>query len=304
MARGSRPAPISSTVVLNHRQVGFTLIELLVVIAIIGLLMALLLPAIQRVREAANLMRCQSNLRQIGIALHNYHNDFQIFPSGAGDQGGVNGCCNGGSARNLWSWLYHILPYIEADHLYRSTDDTLINTTAIPLYYCPTRRRPVLYGNAAKTDYAGNAGASPSNASTDLPSWKGDNGIFLNAWLTERINIAMIVDGTSNTILVGEKQTNPRNFGYSGGDNEPYNNPGWDEDVVRTGKNPPQSDWQHPAEPPTFWSKRFGSMHPAGCNVVLGDGSVRNIRFTVASDLFWRICVRNDGEPINWNNLQ
>ncbi|MDW8221772.1 MAG: DUF1559 domain-containing protein [Gemmatales bacterium] len=279
----------------------FTLIELLVVIAILGLLMALLLPAIQRVREASNLMRCQSNLRQIGVALHNYHNDFQIFPTGSADETNLT---NGGTNRDYWSWLFHILPYVEAEHIYRSTNDAQINTTPIPLYYCPSRRRPALYNNTAKTDYAGNAGASDASSTSDLPSWRGDNGIFIEARRTFRVSIAMIHDGTSNTIMAGDKQTNPRYLGQSGGDNEPYNNPGWDEDVVRTGKNPPQHDSHHPAEPPTFWSKRFGSMHPAGVNVVLGDGSIRNIRYTVPQDLFWRLCVRDDGLPVNWSNAQ
>ncbi|MCS7168855.1 MAG: DUF1559 domain-containing protein [Gemmatales bacterium] len=166
---------------------GFTLIELLVVIAIIGLLMALLLPAIQRVREAANRMRCSNNLSQIAMAFHNFHNDYQIFPTGGGP-----GCCGGRSyvdaAGNLqrtggtggvvptgtqiaqapfqtWGWGYQILPYIEQDPLFRNPNDgpstNTVRSTPIPGYFCPSRRRPSVDQNGwAQTDYAGNAGVS------------------------------------------------------------------------------------------------------------------------------------------------
>lgn len=149
---------------------GFTLIELLVVIAIIGLLMALLLPAIQRVREAANRMRCGNNLSQIAMAFHNFHNDYNIFPTAGGP-----GCCGGRSyvdaAGNLqrtaatngavptgvqiaqaplqtWGWGYQILPYIEQQPLFNTLADgpgaNTVRSTPIPGYFCPSRRRPTL----------------------------------------------------------------------------------------------------------------------------------------------------------------
>ncbi|MCS7167030.1 MAG: DUF1559 domain-containing protein, partial [Gemmatales bacterium] len=102
-----------------RRGRGFTLIELLVVIAIIGLLMALLLPAIQRVREASNRMRCGSNLRQLAIACHNFENDFRTLPRTGFYNPQTNqfsGCC--GSSLPLWSWIARLLPYIEQQQLY------------------------------------------------------------------------------------------------------------------------------------------------------------------------------------------
>lgn len=126
---------------------GFTLIELLVVIAIIGLLMALLLPAIQRVREASNRMRCGNNLSQIAIAMHNFHNDFQIFPS-AGYHWNVGRVVRNGvpvqAPEQNWGWAYQILPYMEQDQTWRLPpgQEVAISNTPIPGYYCPSRRRP------------------------------------------------------------------------------------------------------------------------------------------------------------------
>jgi len=110
----------------------------------------------------------------------------------------------------------------------------------------------------------------------------------------------MVRDGLSNVLLIGEKQTNTKNFGGSGGDNEPYVNSGWDEDHIRTGAtaNPPQHDSQHPVEPPTFWSRRFGSSHDGVFHVLLSDGSVRGLSYNVDTELFRRLCVRDDGQSI------
>jgi hypothetical protein len=126
------------------------------------------------------------------------------------------------------------------------------------------------------------------------------NGAIIRRSCKPSIDFASIVDGTSNTMLIGEKQTNVKNFGGSGGDNESYVNAGWDQDEIRwasainTSTNNPQPDSLHPAEPPTFWSGRFGSSHTAAFNVVMLDGSVRSISYNVDSETFRRVCVRND----------
>ncbi len=271
------------------RSRGFTLIELLVVIAIIAVLIALLLPAVQQAREAARRTQCKNNLKQIGLAFHNYHDQFRVLPDGGTDTGTgypCSACCNANN-RGEWNWMYQIMPQIEQANLYNTTNNTIIYQTPIAAYFCPSRRPPAMYGSSAKSDYAGNAGDAMG----------AYNGAMIRRSCKGSIDLAMVRDGTSNTLLVGEKQTNVNNFGGSGGDNEPYVNSGWDQDEVRWGalNNVPQPDFAHPVEPPTYWSGRFGSSHSGVFNGVLVDGSVRSFAYNIEAETFRRICVRNDG---------
>ena len=126
------------------------------------------------------------------------------------------------------------------------------------------------------------------------------NGAVVKRRCSNPVRLADVTDGTSTTLLVAEKQTNIRNFGSSGGDNEPWVNAGWDQDEIRVGSVslPPAPDGKHPAEPPTYWSSQFGGSHPGVFNGVLVDGSVRSIGFTVDAEMFRRTCVRNDNLPV------
>lgn len=275
---------------MRNKRKGFTLIELLVVIAIIAVLIALLVPAVQKVREAASRTQCINNLKQIGVAVHNYHDVRKMLPP-AGRDGPSVTCCKG-DTRKEWSWRFQILPYLEQDALFQTSDDVAVAKTAVPVYHCPTRRIPTVYSNGARADYAANGGSSMSSSGLD--------GVFVRTYYGSK-TLLHISDGTSNTLMVGEKQVHPSFQGNTGGDNEPWNNAGWDEDIVRFGNVAPEPDALHPASS-SHWSSKFGSMHDGVFNAVLCDGSVRSISFSVNAEQFRRFCVSNDGLTVNIND--
>ena len=282
------------------RTRAFTLIELLVVIAIIAVLIGLLLPAVQKVREAAARISCTNNMKQIGLGFHNYHDAQKRFPH-AGSDGPTKTCCNADD-RVGWTWMYHLLPYIEQENLFNNTSDSVVATTPVKIYYCPSRRPPTVYSNGARCDYAGNGGRNMNDV--------GKQGMLVRQWSTltmpagtppdQRRTMTDVGDGLSNTILAGDKQCHPTVLGSSGGDNEPWQNSGWDQDHVRFGEAVPEPDSSHPdSRSATFWSVRFGSSHPGGFVAVMGDGSVKMIRYGIDAANWMRICLINDGEVIN-----
>ena len=122
---------------MNKNNRGFTLVELLVVIAIIGILVALLLPAVQAAREAARRTECSNNLKQIGLAVHLYHDTKRQFPEGGDNH--VN-CCNS-SIRDYWTWAYYVFPYMEQENLFVTKSNAVVYATPISTFYCPTRPR-------------------------------------------------------------------------------------------------------------------------------------------------------------------
>lgn len=271
---------------------GFTLVELLVVIAIIGILVALLLPAVQSAREAARRMQCSNNVKQIGLAFQLYHDSFRQFPWAG--RNFPNSCCNS-SIRDYFTWAYYILPYMEQEPLFDQSSNAVIYGSPLSVYYCPTRRRPQVYNLTNRLDYAGNAGSSTSGSVADGILVESNRIGVANR---TRVAIRSVTDGTSNTILVGEKQLHKQMArGPCCDDNEPFANTGWETDIVRHGRQPPEHDNKHP----NGSSQIFGSRHPAGINVVMVDGSVHHIPWEVDRTLFLNLCVRHDGNVVNFD---
>jgi prepilin-type N-terminal cleavage/methylation domain-containing protein/prepilin-type processing-associated H-X9-DG protein len=288
---------------------GFTLIELLVVIAIIAILIGLLLPAVQKVREAAARIQCANNLKQLGLAMH-AHNDANGFLPNGGDWWGQppTYLAPGTPAvgrQQFAGWGFQVLPYIEQGNVWAgagagSVAQAQINVIGAPVktFLCPARRATNLlppvaawYGPAgtyphAATDYAGCFGASGN-----------DGAVVQNTpTLPQVIEMAAAVtDGLSNTIFLGEKQLDSARLGqYQSDDNEGFTS-GWDWDSVRGANAPPAPDfpWDR-----GYADGRFGARHPSGCNFVMGDGSVKMIRYAVDATTFARLGSRNDGQPV------
>lgn len=284
------------------RRQAFTLVELLVVIAIIGILVALLLPAVQAAREAARRTECQNNLKQIGLAFQNHHDVYSLLPTGGRDYfsartwvGGVVGSSPEVVNRQDWNWTYQILPYVEQQSLWAESNDAVVKRSTVKFYFCPTRRRPMVIGGNAMVDFAGNGGLYTS---TGYAWGDGVTGVVVRNTLRP-IGLQHLTDGTSCTVLAGEKRLDTRAIGTAQcDDNEGYGE-GWDWDVIRWGNDPPQKD--------RFGFDQcevlYGSAHSVGINVVLADGSVRVISYTVDRTTFQRLCHRNDDNPVNMNSL-
>jgi prepilin-type N-terminal cleavage/methylation domain-containing protein/prepilin-type processing-associated H-X9-DG protein len=283
------------------RRRAFTLIELLVVIAIIGILIALLLPAVQKVREAANRIKCANNLKQIGTALHLYHDSFLVFPQAYA----TSKCFSPPPEDAHPSWLMAILPYIEQDNLYRLGVDAF-HSAPVELYHCPSDPRTGGYtgsfGSFGVTDYV----AVNGNDFNYLgPNYilNGNQGVM---YRDSRTRVTDILDGSSNTVMVGERPPSPDMllgwwtyteldstlsarsiFLYyhttGNGSNTPCQTPA----LFSPGSLTNNCDAHH------FWS-----LHIGGANWLFADGSVHFISYA-ASLIIPQLATRNGGEIID-----
>jgi prepilin-type N-terminal cleavage/methylation domain-containing protein/prepilin-type processing-associated H-X9-DG protein len=289
------------------RRPGFTLVELLVVIAIIGVLVALLLPAVQSAREAARRTQCSNNLKQMGLALHNHHDVLNRFPTGGTWPWDWNN-------RDMFpmqgpGWMYQILPYMEQENIKQLANTGAVEQQVISGYFCPSRSRARFQGGRALNDYAASTPGDAVNSWDQFwygQTWNvpGPNVTYRGAVVrsgtaSQFSNFANITDGTSNTLAVGEKWLRPRNYDLGDWHDDRGWTDGWDPDIMRYTAFIPLKDSNTPPAVPVDAGYHFGSAHPAGINTVFADGSVRMIAYNIDPVMFNRIGDRQDGATIN-----
>ena len=299
------------------RSRGFTLVELLVVIAIIGVLVALLLPAVQAAREAARRTSCNNNLKQIGIGMHNYHDTFERFPL-------QQTCCQPVGERIFQSWGVRLLPFVEQQNLFDkmtfgfgqglSAAELTYKQQVLKVYTCPSDPVGGKLGKGADdgssvdlaaTNYGISAGGHPNGAST-TPGVGGAaygqysavkdasqvRGMFSRTGYSSRM--ADVTDGTSNTIMAGEVVggwCQWQDWGYQ--------------------------SWATMAHPINAFNKEFQtnaaglygdhnkcilfrSRHPAGAQFVLADASVQFFSDTIDGNLYRNLGDKADGNVVSW----
>jgi prepilin-type N-terminal cleavage/methylation domain-containing protein len=302
----------------RRRSRGFTLIELLVVIATIAILIALLLPAVQQAREAARRSSCKNNLKQIGLAIHNYHDIYRCFPNA--NSGGLSY-----SALSASSLFASILPYIEQAASYNKYDFTLPNSDPynqgvtgqrIGLYQCPTASIPRHvpgcdqdHGRAPGT-YAVNIGSRDYNQywsfyGSPRPDLNGP--IVYTDSVSGRTAMRDVTDGTSNTLLVGETAYNLPDYLFSSSADcagqsrysftywaNPY--PGSTACTTQYAFNPHDIAGDGIFDP--NWTRSFRSDHIGGVQFVLADGSVHFISENVDAGLLDALATRNGRELV------
>ena len=289
---------------MNHQRKAFTLVELLVVIAIIGILVSLLLPAVQAAREAARRMSCSNNMKQIALALHNYHDTYKALPMGWIGLNGGTGTVPLSEGDPGWGWAAQVLPFIEQVTVGDIVQDTFsitdaVNATArdthLPIYTCPSDARfqkffdldvagtPVSIPGA---NYVGMFGTLELEDCEALPpgvQCKGDGPFFHNSSTRFRD----FLDGTSSTLLVAERYSKHGQSTWLGAI------PGGDEAFARIlaiADHPPNDDGGHLDDP--------GSYHPAGTNFAIADGSVRIVVETIDLNVYHALATMQGGEAV------
>jgi prepilin-type N-terminal cleavage/methylation domain-containing protein len=310
---------------------GFTLVELLVVIAIIGVLVSLLLPAVQAARESARRSQCSNQLKQLGLAVQSFEDVNKVLvPSRMENYGGV-------------TWAVFILPYLEQDPFYKQWDinrwyydqgpnGNMIRQTQLRLFYCPSRRRNILVSqnnDVPEVPFSGApAGVNVPGSLGDYAACNGDtnadfiiapNGALIQALVTytsgqvnptstgqvlcstapcviqnwrSRTRLASVTDGTSNTFVIGEKYVRLSSYGRNE-DTALFNADRPDPTLRVAGVRWPLARTVNEA-----YNQQFGGIHPGICQFVFLDGSIRSVSSVTSGTVLGYLANREDGQSI------
>jgi prepilin-type N-terminal cleavage/methylation domain-containing protein len=298
---------------LPGKRSGLTLIELLVVIAIIGVLIGLLVPAVQHIREAASRAQCLNNLKQIGLAVHSFRSTYRFFPTNGGPapgqvnrirtlvagSGGYWGLADPRARPRdqTGSWAFSILPYLEQGNIFR----TWAQGAGIPVYLCPSRGREPSqavppFDPVFPYVTFDNAGINPWSTS----DYAGNGYLLINRWPAGGVPVAgmpldirHVRDGLSNTVLVGEKALDQRSFNTGSWS--------WAEPVFSGGSGG-TARWGTAIIPDgidTPFPRNWGSAHTAGALFLFGDGSVRPLRFGLDGGVVFALLTPAGGEVVD-----
>lgn len=300
----------------DHARRGFTLVELLVVIAIIGVLISLLLPAVQQAREAARRMQCSNNLKQLGLAFHNYADVHRGFP-----QSRITAQYNGANAV-FSGWPTAVLPYVEQGNLVDQYNENLphfhednqaLVSTPISLFVCPSTpngdRRVQLSTGPLESQLIADRYGAPGDYYARLQTWEWPEGATVSLGLDSNSGtpLAKFTDGLSNTVLLGEVSGRPTLYVNGKAKTSPMTTqPGWSAwagpQALRLRSY--NDDCSAESDSSTIYPRIVNvcnqqglySFHPGGAVVGLGDGSVRFLAETVDVETIVAMHSRDGGE--------
>lgn len=310
----------------RNTHAGFTLVELLVVIAIIGILVALLLPAVQAAREAGRRSQCSNNFKQLGLAVQNYHDTLKAIPPGTA----ATSLNTAGPAPGAMSWMIYLLPYMEQQPLYNQLSPYFSTTNSadfpsdlmnsrIPGLVCPSDGNSpqdgLSHGGGSpppdnNDGFIGNYLGSAGTAIIDTTNSTNLNGVF---YYRSKVNLASVTDGLSNTMFFSEVRVVPQGRDWRGRyyrtDHlgamytantvpNPRNTDGTltaDQTVTCEG-NPGNPSYAPCSANGSAQFIAARSYHPGGVQIALGDGSARFISQTVSLAVWQALATRNGGE--------
>jgi len=321
-------------------RIGFTLVELMVVIAIVGIIIALLLPAVQAAREAARRSQCGNHLRNLGLAFHHHHDAHKFFPSGGWGSNWMGDPDMGFGRSQPGSWMFSVLPFIEEEALFslgksgsrqwpvpmeKKQRLGKVAATPLPIFHCPSRRAPKAYpanytyvgafnwfhdgGDLARNDYVGSVGSGSSSWSMIYATY--DNQDTYSGWpnasdfnglvfMRSEVRIRHITDGTSQTYMVGEKNVMVEAYEAAVVDNG-------DDEGCFAGHNGDvvrSTGWgPQPDRAGALFFDSWGSAHPGVFHMMFADGSVRGLSFEIEAEIHRALGTRAGGEMIDVSKL-